>query len=85
MMWDPSGRILAQTAAEAVLTSQGPRPDAPPRAKQYKHAAHGEVDHGGILLLSSMDIATFCNELRYVISSSLLLGPLSSTVQDLTC
>ncbi|GAX84471.1 hypothetical protein CEUSTIGMA_g11891.t1 [Chlamydomonas eustigma] len=34
MMWDPTGRILAQTAAEA-------RPDAPPRAKQYKHAAHG--------------------------------------------
>lgn len=34
-MWDPSGRILTQTAAEAA------RLDAPPRAKQYKHVAHG--------------------------------------------
>ena len=35
LMWDPSGRILTQTAAEAV------RVDAPPRAKQYKHVAQG--------------------------------------------
>jgi hypothetical protein len=35
VMWDPSGRVLVTTSAEAACA------DAPPRARQYRHAASG--------------------------------------------